>query len=187
MAVFISRDIVVPKPVKFVEYLESSGSQWIDTGFIPNKNTKVVIEYQNPGGANGVCAIGCDTTWLSNGFSIYSQVAEFGTTYIIYDVSTSRQGVILDKGTLIVDGKTIGTVTADSISSGVKLAMFANNRGGTVGEFLTGTIYSCQIYDNGNLVRDYWPCYDPDGVACLYDKVEKKYYHNAGTGAFTAG
>jgi hypothetical protein len=41
--------------------------------------------------------------------------------------------------------------------------------------------------DNGVLVRDMWPCYDPDGVACLYDKVEKKYYYNAGSGAFTAG
>ena len=51
----------------------------------------------------------------------------------------------------------------------------------------SGKIYYCQIYDNGTLVRDFWPCYDPDGVACLYDKVEKKYYYNAGTGAFTAG
>ena len=43
------------------------------------------------------------------------------------------------------------------------------------------------MYDNGVLIRDFRPCLDPDGVACLYDKVEKKYYHNAGSGEFIAG
>ena len=29
--------------------------------------------------------------------------------------------------------------------------------------------------------------YDTDGVACMYDKVTKEYYHNAGTGEFIVG
>lgn len=48
-----------------------------------------------------------------------------------------------------------------------------------------GKVWSYQIYESDVLLYDLWPCYDPDGVACLYDKVEKKYYYNAGSGAFT--
>lgn len=39
--------------------------------------------------------------------------------------------------------------------------------------------------NNDALVRDYAPALDPDGVACLYDKVSEKYVYNAGTGSFT--
>jgi hypothetical protein len=40
-------------------------------------------------------------------------------------------------------------------------------------------LYSCQIYDNGTLIRDYVPCLNEVGVVGLYDKVENKFYGNA--------
>ena len=42
-------------------------------------------------------------------------------------------------------------------------------------------LYSCKIWDNDDLIRDYIPVLDIEGVPCLYDKVEKKYYYNEGT------
>ena len=48
-------------------------------------------------------------------------------------------------------------------------------------------LYHCKIWNNGALERDFIPCKDPNGVVCLYDKVEGKYYYNQGTGDFTAG
>ena len=48
-------------------------------------------------------------------------------------------------------------------------------------------VYSCQIYANGNLIRDFVPCVDFTGNAGLYDLVGGKFYGNAGTGSFTAG
>ena len=88
---------------------------------------------------------------------------------------------------LIINGNTVKTVSSVSFTSTYNLFLFANNNAGTAQLPGAMKLYSCQIYDNGTLVRDFWPCYDPDGVACLYDKVEKKYYYNAGSGAFTAG
>ena len=52
---------------------------------------------------------------------------------------------------------------------------------------MTGKIYSCQIYDNGSLVRDYVPCINNDGTIGLWDDVNSVFYGNAGTGSFTAG
>lgn len=39
-------------------------------------------------------------------------------------------------------------------------------------------IYDCKIYDNDVLVRDIIPVLDKNGVACMYDKVNKKFYYN---------
>ena len=46
-------------------------------------------------------------------------------------------------------------------------------------------LYSCQIYDNGTLVRDFVPCINGSGEVGLYDLVGKQFYGNAGTGVFT--
>jgi hypothetical protein len=48
-------------------------------------------------------------------------------------------------------------------------------------------MYSCQIYDNGTLIRDYVPCITPDNEAGLYDLVNGAFYANMGSGAFKSG
>ncbi|MBQ4353596.1 MAG: discoidin domain-containing protein [Clostridia bacterium] len=48
-------------------------------------------------------------------------------------------------------------------------------------------MYSCQIYDNGTLVRDFVPCVDYSGEVGMYDLVSAVFYGSSGTGAFTAG
>lgn len=80
-------------------------------------------------------------------------------------------------------------ITDGQAAERVNYVDWINNGGSSmIGNYpTTAKIYSCKIYDNGVLMRDFWLCYDPDGVACLYDKVEKKYYYNAGTGEFIAG
>ena len=48
-------------------------------------------------------------------------------------------------------------------------------------------LYSCAIYDNGRKIRDFKPCLDADGVPCLYDLISKTAFYNQGTGSFTWG
>ena len=46
-------------------------------------------------------------------------------------------------------------------------------------------LYSCQIYDNDTLIRDYVPCMDNNGVYGLYDKVNGVFYTSATDSGFT--
>lgn len=50
-------------------------------------------------------------------------------------------------------------------------------------------IYSAKMYsDDTTLVRDYMPVQRySDGALGLYDKIEQKFYENAGSGAFISG
>lgn len=54
-------------------------------------------------------------------------------------------------------------------------------------EFSKVRIYYLKLYDEGELARDFIPILDGDNKPCLYDKVEKKYYYNQGTGEFLYG
>ncbi len=47
---------------------------------------------------------------------------------------------------------------------------------GSASNPINATLYSCQIYDNGTLIRDYVPCVrKADGVSGLFDKVNKTF------------
>ena len=48
-------------------------------------------------------------------------------------------------------------------------------------------LYSCRIWNNDELVRDFVPALDDNSTACLYDIVGESFYSNAGSGDFTAG
>ena len=45
-------------------------------------------------------------------------------------------------------------------------------------------LYTCKIYDNDKIVRNYIPCVNPSGKAGLFDLVESKFYENKGSGEF---
>ena len=68
-----------------------------------------------------------------------------------------------------------------------KFWLFKGNLEQQEGWYAKEKIYSCRIYENEVLVRDFIPVKDTNEVACLYDRVENKYYYNKGTGTFTAG
>lgn len=48
-------------------------------------------------------------------------------------------------------------------------------------------LYSCKIWNDNILVRDFIPVLNKAGVPCLYDKVEEKFYYNQGEGEFLYG
>ena len=50
-----------------------------------------------------------------------------------------------------------------------------------------GKVYNFKIYDNNVLIRDMIPVLDKNNVACMYDKVNSKFYYNSGTGDFLYG
>lgn len=200
MAIFASRQIVLPQMVNYVNFIQSSGTQYIDTGFKPTGATKIVCDFQmvNQGtDQQGVFGSRPGTSGRFTVFTGYSAGAlqvdydTYGTLAVekstISGLNLNNRNTIEVSNKLIINGNTVKTVSSVSFTSTYNLFLFANNNAGTAQLPGAMKLYSCQIYDNGTLVRDFWPCYDPDGVACLYDKVEKKYYYNAGSGAFTAG
>lgn len=196
--VIVSKELKSADGVNYVEYIESTGTQYIDTDFKPNQDTRVVLDFKlasenttNYRGIFGVRDTTADTAALQyllwNYPSTTFRTDYFGTnkTFEITD-RTKRLLVDKDKNVVTINGQII-TNTAGSGQCAKNLYLLCANNGGSAAYFTDARVYSCQIYDNGVLVRDFRPCLDSDGVVCLYDKLNQTYYYNAGTGEFTAG
>ena len=196
MAVITSKTAQLPDLINYVEWIESSGSQYVDTGFKPNNNTHVVADIQVVTLSGYAPLFGARIASRNNEFATWaidetSYQDGFGTSMTagLAAKTTDRNTVDKNKNRFIVNETTLTTHAAATFQSNLNLYIFNINTNGSLsGSYKTyARLFSFQIYDNDALVRDLRPCYDPEGVACLYDRVEKKYYYNAGTGSFTAG
>lgn len=195
----------IPSGFKRVEYLESTGTQYIDTGV--NAKTGLTIESKFKFLKGGGIYCGAITTTSGSGDRYYAinlanspnvcftymdtqftgaTALSIGNTYTVKTVlGSTRQEIFVDG---VSKGYITKTVTADLNWT---LGLFAVHRGGTFNpqwyDPVTTSMYYCKIWDGDTLVRDFIPCIDPLGRPCLYDLVGKKPYYNQGTGEFTVG
>jgi len=181
--------------MKYLTYIESTGTQYIDTGFSPAYNSRVVADVSDLTTEDFVFgARDTASSSASKQFGVYISSASairsdyFGTTANKTPSDISARTSI-DKNANVTSAFGL-TVANTSVSSGQvshTLYLFALNNAGIVTANATMKLYSCQIYDNDDLVRDFIPVENDDGEIGLYDKVNKVFYSNAGTGTFTAG
>lgn len=191
------RIVELPEGYTQVEYIEATGTQYIDTGFVPNQDTRILCEAicEVTGSSNWL--LGCSYTASSRQFGFAASVSgyylvSYNTVQTAFSVginTTEKMIIDLNKNIATVTTKdNFETVTATyaSFTTPNNLTLFAGNRNGTITKGNV-TIYSCRIWDNGTLVRDYIPCTDSSGAGGLYDLVTDTFYANAGTGTFTVG
>lgn len=201
MIEFISR---LPQGYQEVEYIESSGTQYIVVDFIPNQDTRLdmLVEPRSvTAAASGVGFIpyGSGVNYSSNAFECYTN--DGGKLEFNYDGQYKLDLLTVSVGTKInishnknnivvtdTNGQTIARHSFNymAFTCPRNLALFAINRStALVGQT---RIYSCQIYNNTTLALDLAPCYrKSDNVAGLYDLVNNVFYTNVGSGVFAVG
>lgn len=191
----------LPTEYQEVKFIQSSGTQWIDTGFYPNTTTTKVelgITPQSLDVTQGVCGargndVAADETacnifllaagtyrfdWINGDVSKSYPVA----TDIMYRISCTR-----GLGT-INDISITGTNTDSITESETFLIGNFNNNGAAYTNGFKGCIHYAKLYSNDVLIRDLVPCYrKADDVIGMYDLVNDAFYTNAGTGTFTKG
>lgn len=188
----------LPSGYKRREYIQSSGTQYIDTGFKPNNNTKVVIDFElteNTGKHQII--FGARSSSSSEqyvlGFAGHRSPAvwrsDFGSNQVTFSSNLTWSGnhnATKNGNICTLDAESV-TNTASTFESTVNLFICAGNTGGNVDNYTKAKVYSCKIYDNGTLARDFIPCKNASGVVGMWDDVNSVFYQNAGSGTFTAG
>lgn len=184
-------------PVEYqqLEYIQTSGTQYIDTGYIPSSNTSIEMKASNNATTNTTlyCARGTSgyqdktyTAFLINGTSF--RVDYYNSVQYENQMTAAKDTVYVykqKKNVVYVDGNLVKTLNQTEFSSAYNMYLLASHRGGSeIGNIGNVKLYYCKIWDGETLVRDYIPVLDKDGVACLYDKVKGKYYYNQGSGTF---
>lgn len=179
----------LPSAYQEVEYIESTGTQIIDTLYKPNQNTKLIMDCY--AGVDEPISV-VDSGWTINSFGISSAYFLFGNgNYYPYSSVTfpERHLFELSKDGGYVDGVKKVSVPSTSFSCDYSLTILGNHRNGEYSpNGKVEKIYSYKLYDNGTKVRDFIPCYrKSDNEVGLYDIVNDQFYTNQGTGSFLCG
>ena len=183
-----------------IEYLESTGTQWVDTGIaITNatlyteimpmrtfiKNSIIGYNYNN--GAHRLSLGGNSSGNITLGYGDSNSSYQY-INFLKLDEKTAIKIQYL-KDIVYLSANDVILFTAygtrsDPINIFVNGVNALSNTSGLNGRFFSAKIWN---NDTGVLVRDFIPVIDPTGTPCMYDKVENKFYYNAGTGDFIAG
>lgn len=195
----------LPSAYQEVEYIQSSGTQYINTGFIPDNKSKLELSMGGWNNLKGIIfwvrsswsTVASTWRWFLLAWWISQDIWYWWMFWRRYSWSWDNFNVFnfvdwwdyiltLDQSWFYqnwIKKYTPATVTFTSPSS---IYLFMDNDNGTANEPSSYKLYYCKIWDNWTLVRDFVPCYrKSDSVIWLYDLVNDTFYTNSWTGTFT--
>lgn len=195
----------LPEGYTAVDYIQTSGSQRIDTGvkssasvgmsadfcFIntgsnqnlaqaydrPEKYQLMVLMISNVNSPDGAVRFVCGY------FDVKQYFKKADTDRHVYHFNADGQYTVEMDG---IQYKKVDPSQTTFPADARNLWLFARNSPYVDG-YAYMKLYSCAMYDGGRKIRDFKPCLDADGVPCLYDLISKTAFYNQGTGSFTWG
>lgn len=196
-----------------LEYIGSTGTQYIDTGYVMSSNTeKIYADYEKTDVSNSVSIFGAEKniSGSNRSFTLIPYGTNTSTIYIgdnssslslpseanvRYRTTLEANGGNLKVSVLKVsDNTTTTNTTTYTVNNGNLTAvtnsiiLFGNHTSSGYSQLSTVKIYSFKLWDNGVLKRNLVPVSrKSDNVLGMYDTVSNVFYTNAGTGTFTAG
>lgn len=192
----------LPSEYQEVEHIESTGTQYIDTGIIGKSGLKFSCKLSISRITLGSPFFGC----YGNGQRCYlsilnSTTGNIGYSYMsstysnteisantFYDMETDFSS---NNQSLKIDGETVLTTeNAGTLNTRMNVFLFGYNFSGKFDKNYPVYIklHSATIYDGDELVRNFIPCYrKSDNKIGMYDTVTDTFYTNQGTGAFLKG
>lgn len=183
-----------------LDYIESTGTQYIDTEVMPNTNTKIELDMEITSAEKNAFLFGSRVASGNTQFDMLMDVSSdshwrFDTGSVITKISNSvfigRHQFAMTVNSCTIDGTvTVNSVT--TLSSNLPIYLLTINNNGQADSSssntkLIGKLYSCKIYENDILIRDFIPCLDSNGIACLYDNQTRSFFYNLGSDSFIAG
>ena len=184
-----------------LEYIESTGTQYIDTEFKHNQDTRVVADldvsssqinqyvdlfgsWGNVTSARRMFGIELTQSDASSSDAYYGNGQRYGFGNVV-----GRKIYDFNRNVFKIDSLSY-TYTTETFQSLYNFLIFVTT--GYTGSIpdirAVMKLYSFKIYLADNLIRDFIPVKRIiDEEICLYDKVTKAFFTNAGTGTFIAG
>lgn len=203
----------LPNEYQEVEYIESTGTQCIDTGIPLNQYRKCEMEFSPTSiGTTQIIDGGYTNTLEQDDTRNYLRIDSDGMLNLQYarsNTSYKLSSVVIASNTkyaisykmlasscsLTVNGTEYSNLIGVTlITNGNNVFLFGesfkdNNLTQTYEASAFIKLYTAKYYDsNGILIRNFIPCYrKSDNEIGLYDLVNNQFYTNAGTGVFTMG
>lgn len=200
-----------------VEYVQFTGTQYINTGVEAKEYNGIELDYYYKGMFDvvpsatgylfGVMADGCrmGNGMTMGGSKIGMYLGSSSTSYRITAIpsvgklfelecknvcpSSPANARVYLNSEEVPFGAGSNYVAGNITTTGKYIHLLAADINGTVKGMFKGKLYGFSISkSDGTPIRNFVPCYrTADGEIGLYDTVEGEFYANAGTGKFTKG
>ena len=181
---------------KTLEYLEGTGAQRIDTGFIPNNNTRFIIDIDAPDPTANTpsWAYGVRVAINNRSFGYLVRTgndtsrADWGNSVVDFTKTLGRMEIDQNINKTYINGTLVATNTSTTFTCPYSLKILGCNLNGSIETYASPiTLYFAKLYDNSILIRDYIPAqeiYEDGslGKAGLYDKITKTMFISEDTG-----
>ena len=198
----------LPAEYEAVEYIESTGTQYIDTGYKPSKFTTTRLDHQMTYiDTSNNFLFGIDVSGSANNFygayiGSNNKVEcrhPYQNGYGYFTAGTNRQTLTFGGGNYSLSDTIYswalqapnydkyGNPNDFDNTAQLNEFIFCCNKTGTGNNFTRYKLYKCQIFNNGTgeMYRNFVPCKrKADDEAGLYDLVNGVFYTNQGTGSF---
>jgi hypothetical protein len=192
----------LPNEYQEVEYLELTGTQYINTGYTAPENSNVEVEIKTStqidgngrrflfgtrGGASFILWFGDYQNKLYYDFH-YGTGSGSGSWINDY-VNGTIMDIKMNSTGLYINGNTMDSSGAGTSFAGCTYPMYLGAiYTGSIMGYYGGRIYSCTIKNGSTPIRNFIPCYrKSDNIPGFYDMVNNQFYTNAGTGTFLVG
>ena len=183
--------IRLPEGYTALEYIQSSGTQYIDTGRKLTQDSDITIDFKLINNNKSVGILGSRESARKNNLAMFRDGGLFVGDFSEYpkyrfnaNSSFNRTKIRMNKTGVLVNGvlntSWSGVANFETPTNGLIFDVGNNN---WTGNKAVMQLYS---YTDGN-AQKLVPCLDTEGVPCMYDLVSQKPFYNAGTGSFTWG
>lgn len=187
----------LPSGYTQLEYIESSGAQYIDTGVAASDTVGIQLDVEIATFVSGNVFAGSrgsgDTRfWFGANGNESAPTMHYGwNTTNTAAISLAGRNQInfnyLNDRKVSVSGVTAGNITTVLGNNTRTIFVFCGNNNGTPAHYYPIKVYGMKITNGSNLIRSFVPAKNSSGTIGLYDTVNSKFYTNAGTGEFIAG
>ena len=184
--------VIIPEDYTWVNGIYGSNGAYINTGYNPNSDTKVIMQaklynFSNtayPFGA--ISGVGYMFRLLSNNDNFTGAFVQ-GTTCSVTNLYGDILNIEAGLAALKINGVS-SSYSNPSYSCVVPLYLYTSNDNSTANSNYTSmNLYHCAIKDakTGHLVRLFVPCKNSSNIYGLYDVVNKVWYSSSSSTAFT--
>jgi len=192
--------VEVPSGYTPMSYIQSSGSSYLNTGFIPSADFKHTLVFElistSTNSSKYICGTGVDEGRSGNvridGSTIdglFVNVGSGAAVNILQSTTTisGKTTLVMDlhnnaKNTVLLNGQNVANNNVGTITSTRQLQLFA-----LASSYLpTGVrIYNSIIEQDGEVIRNFVPVKNSSNVCGMYDTVSGTFFGSATSTAFT--
>lgn len=170
-----------------LEYIEGTGTQHINTEVKTKQSLKIECIFN--GNQVSTLLFGARKTasldGLAWGFNnAYYAFSGFGgstqkNNTTVNTIDGNKHIIVLSNEVYTIDNVNQILPNRGTFTEFYNIYLFTwNNANVADTRKFKGKVYNFKIYDNDKLIRDLIPVLDKNNIACMYDKVNKKFYYN---------